>query len=493
MRLKLLAAVALIALGLGVPTAVVFGPTLTASSSPGYTTQAAAVGTVTARVTETGSLSATTTYGLRFGGGPDIVSTALTTTGTSGSTAASSLDWPAKTVSVAVGQQVKKGQVLATADDAAAQLQLATAQAMLATAQAKLATDQAAPDATTKAAAQDQVNQAQNQLDQATSNRTATQAQNALSLQQAQAAEAGAQAQLDADQAAAAPQSTIDADTTALAKAKSDLASTQLKASQSNQQAAQQVTSAQLSLTAARHQYAAMTAATPQATILADQAQVASQQASVDSAQAAANAASLVAPADGLVTVVNVTAGASAPSGEAIEMEVGPMVATISVAETDLPGLAAGQAASVTVTAAGVTVGGSVTTIAQTAESTGGGANSVVTYTVKITLNSVPATVLSGMAASVTVTTAEAQNVLAIPASALIGSASTGYTVRVLGTDGSIQTRSVQVGLVTSSLAQVKSGLSQGELVVLNTSSSSSSGSQNGFPGGGGLLGLPGL
>ena len=48
--------------------------------------------------------------------------------------------WPVKTVSATVGQRVTKGQVLATADDTAAQLQLASAQATLASAQSQLAT-----------------------------------------------------------------------------------------------------------------------------------------------------------------------------------------------------------------------------------------------------------------------------------------------------------------------------------------------------------------
>ena len=65
------------------------------------------------------------------------------------------------TVAAVIGQQVKKGDVLATADDSAAKLELSIAQADLAAAQSKLATDKAGPDATTKASAQDQVNQAQ--------------------------------------------------------------------------------------------------------------------------------------------------------------------------------------------------------------------------------------------------------------------------------------------------------------------------------------------
>jgi macrolide-specific efflux system membrane fusion protein len=73
--------------------------------------------------------------------------------------------------------------------------------------------------------------------------------------------------------------------------------------------------------------------------------------------------------------------------------------------------------------------------------------------------------------------------VLATPSRALTGNAGS-YTVRVVAADGSVSTRSVEVGLVTSSLAEIKSGLQAGEMVVTGTSSSQNS-VTNGFGGGG--------
>ena len=476
-----MAAAGLLAVGIAAPMLVVFGPMLAAGSSSKYTTQAAAVGTVTASVTASGTVSATTTYGLRFGAGPDIVASALTTSAVSSSSGAStSTVWPVVTVAAVIGQQVKKGDVLATADDSAAKLELSIAQADLAAAQSKLATDKAGPDATTKASAQDQVNQAQTQLSNALANQTLTAQQNALTLSQAQAAVASAQAKLTADTAAAAKQPVIDADNAGLATAQDQLASTQLKVDQSNQQAAQQVTSARLSLTAAQHPYAGTVVPTPSATIVADEAQVATAQAALDAAQAAANVATIVAPSDGTVTSISIAPGVDAPSGEAIEIDAGPMVATASFAETDVTSLKVGMAVTATVSAANQSLDGLISQISPVAATTSGGGSSVATYKVLTTITNAPSTVVSGMAVSLTIVTAQASNALYVPAGALQGSATNGYSVQVL-TNGTPTARPVQVGLVTSTQVQITNGLNEGDLVVIVRTSSSSSNSNSRF------------
>jgi len=108
----------------------------------------------------------------------------------------------------------------------------------------------------------------------------------------------------------------------------------------------------------------------------------------------------------------------SAPSsGYAIEESVDPMVATASFTESDISNLKVGQAAVVDVTAPNLTVNGTVTQIVPTA-STSGGASSVVTYAVIVTLTDPQATVLSGMSATVTVTTATVNNAVRVPATA---------------------------------------------------------------------------
>jgi HlyD family secretion protein len=474
MKLRL-AAVGLILVGVGAVALTVVGPVFGGSPNSKYVTSTVTRGTVSAQSVANGTIAASTVYGLKFGTTADIVSSAATTSGGGGSTSSSSssgsLTWPVKTVTATVGQRVTKGTTLATADDTAARLALASAQATLASAQSKLTSDQSGPDAVTLAQAKLQVSQAWNSYQQAVANQQTTNQQNAMTLSQAQAAVTAAQAQLDADIAASAPQPVIDKDEADLAAAQQNLASTQLKVNQSNQQAAQQVTNAKLSYQAAELQYESKTAPATTATVQADQAQVASAQAAVNSAQAAVDGATLAAPADGLIIAVNILPGVNAPSGYAIELSVGPMVATAAFAESDIASLKLGQAATVTVTGAKVSVPGTLTQIVPVASSSGGG-SSVATYAVTVTLTDPPETVLAGMSASVTVTTASVENVLRVPATALQGSASAGYSVLVLNEDGSTTSVDVSVGLVTTSFVEIKSGLTEGQTVVTGTTTS---------------------
>ena len=225
---------------------------------------------------------------------------------------------------------------------------------------------------------------------------------------------------------------------------------------------------------------------------------MAAAQATVNADQLAVTDATILAPEDGLIVAVNILPGVSAPSGYAIEESVAPMVATASFTESDISNLKVGQAAVVNVTAPNLTVNGTVSQIVPTA-STSGGASSVVTYAVNVTLSDPPATVLSGMSATVTVTTASVDNALRVPATALEGSAAAGYSVQV-ESNGSVTTQAVQVGLVTTSYVQITSGLSQGDTVVVGTTTTRNStttttgGNINlgGLTGGGGFTGPAG-
>jgi macrolide-specific efflux system membrane fusion protein len=224
------------------------------------------------------------------------------------------------------------------------------------------------------------------------------------------------------------------------------------------------------------------------ATILSDRANLATAQQALTAAQLAVTNATIVAPADGLLTAVNIVAGSNAPSGYAIQLACRPMVVTASFAEADITKLKVGQTASVAVSAAGATVDGSVSQIVPTA-STAGGSSSVVGYTVMVTLGSAPETVLAGMSATVTVTTASVENAVRVPATALSGSSGAGYTVLVMAADGTVQTKSVEVGLVTTSYAQITSGLAEGERVVTGSISNRTTTGNGGGVNFGGLTG----
>jgi membrane fusion protein, macrolide-specific efflux system len=197
--------------------------------------------------------------------------------------------------------------------------------------------------------------------------------------------------------------------------------------------------------------------------------------------------ATITAPAAGVVESVDIVSGADAPSGSAIVLDAGGLQASVTIAETDLPKVKVGQAASVTVGAVDTTTTGKVLSIAPTAT---GGNSSVVTYAVVVSLGSLPADTRAGMTASVSLTVAKATNVLAVPAIALV-SGTDGYSVQVMAANGSVSTEAVEVGLVTSTLAQITSGLTEGQRVVIgvSTARTSTTTTTGGFGGLGGALG----
>jgi macrolide-specific efflux system membrane fusion protein len=379
MKWKVLAIVVLLAGGaiaVGASLGVFSASAATATAQ--YLTADAAVADVVAEVAATGSIAPSATYGLAFGSEPAIV------TGSSSGAGAATITWPVTKVSVAVGDRVTKGQVLATA-------------------------------ATTD-----------------------------LDAQLGDAVRSYHNAHIQ------------------LLQAKTQLAAARTTAS--TQQAQVGVNNAETSEAHANQ------------TLLDLRAKLA--------------LASLTSPVDGLVTTVSITAGADAPSGTAVQIAADPLEVTTSVVESDIASITVGQTASVTVAAlGGATLDGTVASIAPSGSASGN--QGVVSFAVAITLTNAPAGLRPGMSADVTITTATAPGVLAIPARALAGSLGA-YRVRVLGTDGTITSHDVTVGLITSSLVEIKSGLQAGDRVITGTSSSQTTTNRTQTFGGGGGLGGPG-
>ncbi len=619
MRLKLLAAALLIVVGIGAVGIVVFVPQGNGGTSDLITARATRT-TVSNDVVATGSLAARSTFGLRFGSAAElIISSSSSGSSASSASAASSgggsaTSYLVDTVKVKVGDTVKNGAVLATADTSDLQVQLDIAKANLAAAQAKLISDKGGPTADIRAAAQQAIQQAQlaytgaianassskdqNQItlaqaeqavtvaednlakakagptttDLANAQDSLTAAQNSLAaaqqnlqvveqqnqqaIQAAQQTLATAQAKLVADQNPGSlngspipiNQAQVTADQTAVTNAQAALDTANLNAQKAETQAQQQVQSAQLALDQAQNTYTtnttpnadtiqsaeqALTTAqmnlqatklklsqsstsnsqqiqqaalsvqsaqtsyttkTQPATadqVATDEAQVASMQASVTTAQQNLDRAQITAPIDGTVVEVNVQPNVIAPSGYAIVVQSQQLDVTASVAEADLPSLQVGQTATVTVSATGEQYQATVTSISPVASTSG--SSSIVSYAIDVALNDPSGgAARSGMTADVSVTTQSAANVIAVPAIAVQGS-NGDYTVRIVDANGQVETRAVQVGLVTSSLAAITSGLSEGDTVVIGSRSARSgttTTSGGGFGGiGGGALG----
>ncbi|MEO8571910.1 MAG: efflux RND transporter periplasmic adaptor subunit [Chloroflexota bacterium] len=385
MKLKLLAIVALAAVGIGAAFVATGGLPASAASTTQFLTGAVATGDVTNDVAATGTVAATASYSLAFGAPNHLAGAAATSSGGASTT------WAVTDLKVKVGDTVKKGAVVAKASTIDLERQLADATSALGSAkiQQTIATETLAAATTT-----DATRQAQMALYNAD-----TQVSNAR-------------------------------------KARTDLIN-------------------EIKL------------------------------------------ATLIAPVDGLATAVNIVPGLEAPSGDAIVVDAKTFQVTADVVETDLASMAVGQPASVSIGAVHAVVTGKVAAIAPT--TTGSTTGGVVSYAVTVSIQNPPATVRVGMTANVTITIDSATNVLTVPAAALRGTTGA-YTVLILGADGTPTAQPVQVGLVTNTTAEVKSGLTAGQQVVtgINTPQTGTAGTTTGagglgggfgggvFPGGGG-------
>ncbi len=541
MNLKAIAAVGLIAVGAGAVAIAILGVGGSQGDAVTYRTTQAALTNVQRTAAASGSLAAATVYDLAFGETPTATDgTSATSSSTSSATAAAtssgtgtvssnsgtgaasvSVTWPVTAVNVTVGDLVKAGTVLAVADDTSAELAVRQAEANLAAAKAQKKTDTAGGTATSRAQARDQVTSAKTQLSNARSSYSSTVAQNNLKLRQARQSVTDAKAQYTSDKASGAPQQTLDQDRRAITAAEQNLASTKLQAAAGNRQAANQITSAKQSLASANRGYKTATTSADDATIIADDVAIANAETALADAQAALAAATITAPIAGRVTAVNATVGQES-TGTAIVLQSLQLATSVGVSESDILNLKVGQAANVAITATGGTATGKVTAINPVATSSGG--STAVTYTVVVTLDDAESTTAStdtdgtsggtatgtataasappaasasastsplpGMSAEITIVTAQADNAIAVPAIALSGT-SGNYTVRVMGTDGAVQSRAVEVGLIASDYAQITNGIAAGEAVVTGSSadrtttstSSGSSGRNGGFGG----------
>jgi len=379
MKLKILAVIVLAAVGVGAVVYVLGGATGGSARSTEYLTSAATTGDVTDDVAATGTLEAQARYGLVFGADPYLVTA-------SSSAPTSSTTWPVKEVKVKVGDTVKKGDVIASADTADLQRQLATA------------------------------------------------------LNDLRAAKLG------------------------LTSAKGTLSDARTA------DVAAQIRQAEVGVFNAKNQ-------------------VAQASQTVTDLRSQIKGGTITSPIDGLVTEVDVTAGFDAPTGPAAIVDAPGFQVTTDVVESDLTDVKVGQAATIDVSAVGSTIDGTVASISPVASTDS--QSGVVSYPVTVTLTSPPTTVRSGMTADVTITIANAANVLTVPAEALRGSDGD-YSVLVLDAQGQPQATPVQVGLVTNTLAEIKSGLAEGQEVVTGTSSSrtGTTSTTGGFVGGG--VGIPG-
>lgn len=433
-----LAIPAMLAVGAGavwVSTADTLG---TAATPTATRTSTAQVATVSESVAATGSVEPAVQLALAFGVEPTIVAT--------GSSAGSDRSWTVTAVDVALGEAVTAGQVLATADTSDVQADIDALEVQLTQARQTLSdatTTRAEIKATTRdwlATAEDDLLVAQ--LNLANARSSYSDATGTTLRRQTRVAVIGAKAQLATAQATVA-----------------DLKDA-LKGDFPDETQA---------------------VATAQATVDDLDRQLADLQEQLA-------AATLRAPADGIVSALSIVAGYRAPSGSAMVIDGDTLQVVAQVVESDLASIEIGQDATVGVDALGLDAPGTVTAIAP---STTSSSSSVVTYPVTVTLTDPDARIRSGMSTDVTIATAVAADVVAVPVAALSGTGGQ-YTVQVVADDGTTTARAVTVGLVTETLAEVRSGVTAGERVVVGTDTAKASTDDSTDQGGTTLGGLTG-
>jgi len=252
------------------------------------------------------------------------------------------------------------------------------------------------------------------------------------------------------------------------------------------------------------------------ARIAADEAQVSVRQAAVDSAQAAVGNATLTAPVAGLVTAVNIavgdTVGSSGGSGGSggagatgssstssssaafTIVGTGAWMTTVSLGESDVALIKAGDQVELTMDDSTTTLYGVVREVGLLPSTTSGSAE----YPVTIDLTGSPDGLHDGVGVTATIVYERRTDVLAVPSAAVTTGTDGTSTVTVVGSDGTKTTTTVTVGESDGSYTEITAGLSEGDTILVasftpgtgtGTGTTSRTGGEgtNGFSGTGGF------
>ncbi len=210
------------------------------------------------------------------------------------------------------------------------------------------------------------------------------------------------------------------------------------------------------------------------------QASLDNAQNTVDQAKQNIVAASLYAPFDGVISVMNYAVGDSASGTVATIVDLSKLQVKVTVAEVDIAKIKVGQKATMTADAvSGATYTATVAYMGPVGTVTSG----VVNFTVVLDVDNPDGTLRPGMTANLGIITEKTENVLLVP-SRCVSTKNSQKTVSVIRQGKAVQTP-VTVGVSNDTMVEIKSGLSEGDIVVVNTTTTTSSG---GGPGGGMMM-----
>ncbi len=380
-------------------------------------------------------------------------------------------------VNVQVGDQVKKDQVLMQLDTTDLDLALKTAQTNLVSAQASFDSNATSLQISLKTA--------QNNLITAQSSYDAAKAKNAtnldqlvlakISLDKAKAALATAQAAYDPiswrSDAALTPQAATLA--SAQADYNSALANYNITANTINDSALVQ---AQASLDSAKANLDQAQKAMDTSPKIA-QAQLDNAKVAVDTAQRNLAQATITAPYGGIISAVNFSAGDTAGSGTAVSMvDPSTLQVKVTIAEVDMAKIKVSEPAQMTMDALpGKTYDAQVAAISPVGTVTQG----VVNYPIIVSVTKPDADVKPGMTANLAIEVDRRDNVLLLPTRAVRTQGNQKIvTVEYKGQNIQVP---IGTGLSNDTMIEVTSGLQEGDQVLLNQTTTNTSG---GRPGG---------
>ena len=204
-------------------------------------------------------------------------------------------------------------------------------------------------------------------------------------------------------------------------------------------------------------------------------------------AEDAADSQTVTSPIAGTVTAVSGASGDTIQAGKSVVTvtDMSTLKVNVSVDELDITSVKAGQTAAITFDAlTGKTFTGSVESIAQT----GTTSNSVTTYAVAVSISK-PTGIRLGMNANVTIAIVSKNNALVIPEEALVEVNSKKYVrVQSSGQSTSSSTSSnnlveIKTGIETEDYIEVTSGVIEGQTILVQLASSSSSTQSQGMGG----------
>jgi macrolide-specific efflux system membrane fusion protein len=197
----------------------------------------------------------------------------------------------------------------------------------------------------------------------------------------------------------------------------------------------------------------------------------------------------ITAPVDGTIIGLNLAegltvSGSTNSSGGASNQTVasikttGLPIVSFNVTEVDIAKLQTGQIVAVTLgTTEDKTYTGKLVAIDRVGSSTSG----VTQYPVLVKLDQEDPSILTNMIATGTITLEKKENVLAVPASAVLDRNGT-KVVRIL-VNGQPQPKTVETGIETDSMIEIVSGLSEGDLIITSSFTNPATSTGTGIPG----------